>query len=819
MHPAFASREEEFLSDNRDIALKILDQQCKTYFKDPVKETIVKAFDKLFRNGQLVPYDSLSDAEKQIIEAKPVSHYIVWRCVFKPSLSTPCRPVFDASTNTKPRPDGSAGRCLNDLVVKGRVTTLNLVKMVMRFCAGLVACQGDLAQFYASIHLDPQHWNLQRVLYRMEMDPDNPVVEAIIRSLIWGIKCIAGMSECSVHKLADAIRKEFPRVAALLKDSRFVDDCGDSAKNKEIIKTLTKNADEVFDRVSLKCKGWTYSGEPPPPEVCEEGNYVSIGGMKWYSEADLLEIPIPAFHLSKKVRGRIVVGTEVFEGHTTEDLEKFVKKANDGKNFTRRQIFSKYGQSFYDILGKLVPIENVLKIDLREANESTKDWDDRLPDKIHNKWIQNFLRLEKLKGIKFYRAIMPSDAVSTEMNAIGAGDTSGKLKNTGVWGRFLLKNGNFSCQLIMGRSLLANNTIPKDELDALCMTSNLMWIVRLALDEWITSYIVINDSTISLSWTKSDKKRLSIFHRNRVVQIRRGTELSQLYHVVSEGNPSDCGTRPELVSDEDIGPGSVWENGLPWMKKPIEDAVASGILTPLEKIKVSSEEEKTYNEGFVFERSKEILTPGHPVVMTASTRVQKVAARAEFSSYIISPTKFSFDKCVRIVGIVFKFIRSFKCRKKKHMVQEVRFQMFTVMDVKQSRPGMTSQELEYLASGLSNGLRPTDLEEKDFVVDVHRICNMSFGCKDPSMKFTGKKHVLISSDDISRALGYLFSKASAEVKHFNKSEFLKKIAIERNGILFSRSRLLDGQRFQEAGGLEDLNILQQSHKDKSRIRT
>ena len=133
--------------------------------------------------------------------------------------------------------------------------------------------------------------------------------------------------------------------------------------------------------------------------------------------------------------------------------------------------------------------------------------------------------------------------------------------------------------------------------------------------------------------------------------------------------------------------------------------------------------------------------------------------------------------------------------------------MFTVMDVKQSRPGMTSQELEYLASGLSNGLRPTDLEEKDFVVDVHRICNMSFGCKDPSMKFTGKKHVLISSDDISRALGYLFSKASAEVKHFNKAEFLKKISIERNGILFSRSRLLDGQRFQEAGGLEDLNIL------------
>ena len=54
----------------------------------------------------------------------------------------------------------------------------------------------------------------------------------------------------------------------------------------------------------------------------------------------------------------------------------------------------------------------------------------------------------------------------------------------------------------------------------------------------------------------------------------------------------------------------------------------------------------------------------------------------------------------------------------------------------------------------------------------------------------------------------MFSKASAEVKEFYKPKFVKRISVERNGILYSRNRLLDGQRFKVAGELEDIGILQ-----------
>ena len=76
--------EEEFLSNNRDIASKILQQQCLKYSKDhETKEMIIKAFNKLLENKQLILWDDLSEDDKQIIENKPVSHYIVWRVVFK----------------------------------------------------------------------------------------------------------------------------------------------------------------------------------------------------------------------------------------------------------------------------------------------------------------------------------------------------------------------------------------------------------------------------------------------------------------------------------------------------------------------------------------------------------------------------------------------------------------------------------------------------------------------------------------------------------------------------------------------------------------
>ena len=426
--------EHQFLSNNRDIALKILDQQCNKHHKDvETRELICKSFDKLMKNGHMVLWDSLTEDEKKVIEAKKVSHWLPWRVVFKDSLSTPCRAVFDASSNTKVDADGNGGRSLNDLVVKGKVTTLNLMKMITRFQAGQHAVQGDLKQFYASIKLVLEQWNLQRVLFRENLDPKGKLIEAIIKSLIWGIKCVSALSEASVIKLAEFIKEKLPDLYKLLVDSRFCDDIGASSNSMEKLKATTKEADNLFDSVGLACKGWSYSGEKPSVDVSEDG-LISIGGMKWDPIMDTLEVLIPKLHFSRKSRGRLIVGTQVFEGSMMEEMEEFVPK-----DLSRRTIFSK-NSSIYDPCGKLAPVLGILKVDLRLVSKLTEEWDDTIPASARSKWLKNFMLLERLRGMKFQRAMMPSDAVSSRMNLIVAGDVAeANVEMFGAWARFKRK--------------------------------------------------------------------------------------------------------------------------------------------------------------------------------------------------------------------------------------------------------------------------------------------------------------------------------------------------------------------------------------------
>ena len=64
----------------------------------------------------------------------------------------------------------------------------------------------------------------------------------------------------------------------------------------------------------------------------------------------------------------------------------------------------------------------------------------------------------------------------------------------------------------------------------------------------------------------------------------------------------------------------------------------------------------------------------------------------------------------------------------------------------------------------------------------------------------------ISDDDVSNALAYWYRKGSEEVKKFNKPEHIARIAVEKDGILYSRSRIMDDHRFIMAAGFNKTSI-------------
>ena len=91
-----------------------------------------------------------------------------------------------------------------------------------------------------------------------------------------------------------------------------------------------------------------------------------------------------------------------------------------------------------------------------------------------------------MKGLQFNRARVPTDAANTNVQLVAAVDASNELKAAAVYARFLRTNGQYSSQLIIGRTLLAkeDSSIPREELEAITIGSNLLWIVRRALKNY-----------------------------------------------------------------------------------------------------------------------------------------------------------------------------------------------------------------------------------------------------------------------------------------------------------------------------------------------
>ena len=418
--------ERDFLTSNKQQAQKILDQQCSKWYKDEANRPIIlAAFEKLFKTGDTRFLHQMSNEEQDKFINKEVQYFIPWRVVFQDSVSTPIRPVFDGSSNTRARPDGSGGRSLNDLVVKGKVSTLNLLRLLLRFSIGLHAVTGDLSNFYYSCKLKGEQWNLQRFLFREGLNPEGILLEGVIGALIYGIKCVSNQTEDVMEDLATAVEKEYPELAKFIRWCRYVDDLGNSNMMKEFLLMVTEQADKVFAKVGLTCKGWTWSGEDPPENIAKKGGTVSIAGQRWTPKVDCVEIPIPELHFGTRRRGRVEDNVPRFSGNK-EDMDSFIPK-----KLTRRKIASKVA-SIFDLMGKLAPVLAGLKVDLKDVVKITAGWDDSVDANIRSKWVENFWKIEQLKGIKFARARMPVDALDSKMRMITLVDAAMSVIMIGI---------------------------------------------------------------------------------------------------------------------------------------------------------------------------------------------------------------------------------------------------------------------------------------------------------------------------------------------------------------------------------------------------
>ena len=57
-------------------------------------------------------------------------------------------------------------------------------------------------------YLVPENWNLQRILFKANLDPEAPVQEGAITTLIYGVKSTACQSETGLDDIAEHVKTE-----------------------------------------------------------------------------------------------------------------------------------------------------------------------------------------------------------------------------------------------------------------------------------------------------------------------------------------------------------------------------------------------------------------------------------------------------------------------------------------------------------------------------------------------------------------------------------------------------------------------------------
>jgi len=275
--------------------------------------------------------------------------------------------------------------------------------------------------------------------------------------------------------------------------------------------------------------------------------------------------------------------------------------------------------------------------------------------------------MKDLGEVRFNRAIIPEDAVNTDIQILDFGDASKSLVCTCIYARFQRQNGEFSCQLVFARTRTVpkNLSLPRAELLAALINTHTGEVVCRSFGTLHKSSLKFTDSQIALYWISNDEKPLKLWVRNRVVEINRFRTKKDWFYIKTNNMIADIGTRSGATI-ADVSKKSKWMTGIDWMKLPESEFP----MKSSDDLKVSASDIKE------IDKERTILVHHS---RTVPDQIQLTEQRYKFSQYLIDPNRHRFSVVVRILAYAFRFYSklSSKVRDKTTSKQTSQSQMLT----------------------------------------------------------------------------------------------------------------------------------------------
>ena len=673
---------------------------------DPqVIEQVKEEMKSLQDAGFIVKLSELPLEEQERLNAD-FKHFIPTTIAFKEtSASTKCRLCWDSSRSS------SETNSLNSVLLKG-TSEYSVVKMITRFRENLIAVSADIRKFYNTLKLSPEHWKYQMALWRPNLDPDEEPEELVLRVHFYGIRSSGGLCMAAVKKLITMAKEEgFFKIAQVL-ESAYVDDCNASVACIEELEEVKQNMPEFMRQHGMPIKALAWTGEEAPKELSEDGS-INVAGYSWNPTTDKMKVTLPKIFHGEKKKGKFTPETVFFDKEgSLENITKFYEE----KAITHELILSKTA-ALYDPVGFLSPLKVYGAYICRRALiESDGDPLKEVTEDTRKLFLQYIYQVKMMEEVTFARNF--SNLKRSESDVLVMCTDAGH--NASIMIFYLAKEVNDGLILdfvfSIGNLNNEDGIIPRNELDIINKGTKqaeklINWMVPR-----VQKKILITDAKVPLLWLRNKHLRTQPFVQSRVHAICKLFEPHEMFYIKSEANPADLGTKFTKFQNtyQKLGDDSLFRQGPKCLRKGLNKAIEDKDLIPatelnpskVEKESASLEVVKLHQLVITNDRHEDIIKPSdtkeainteelenaevclltydkevinneswmHKKVSGFRTQKatlsvkEKLEKVEEFSEYLISPLRKSYDTVFKSMMCTLKALRCWLKLKPSRMI-------------------------------------------------------------------------------------------------------------------------------------------------------
>ncbi|XP_058801527.1 uncharacterized protein LOC131670157 [Phymastichus coffea] len=436
------------------------------------------------------------------------------------------RVVFNASRPT------SSGYSLNDALHAGPKLQGHVTTVLTRWRLHRYAFCADIQMMFRQIRVRPEDVHLQRVLW--SQDADSPAHHYALQTVTYGEACAPYLALRTIRQLCADEGSRFPLAREAAENDLYMDDFLSSGHSLEATRRLRDQLIALLTAGGFHLRKWVASD----PALLEDIAVDDRLRPNWV-------------HLSAD--GPV---TELGVGWSpTTDRFRFRPPASPhpGLQLTKRKVLAELS-SIFDPTGWLAPITLVAKMIVQDLWRAKLSWDEILPQAWQDKWSAFRSTILAATEIDIHRWIGLAPDKNLQLHAFA--DASRRTLAAAVYSRVTDKDGSVTTALLNARTKLSSikslqsastgrlrMTIPRLELRAALIASQLLTTTASALKVPISACHLWSDSRVALHWLQSDEPVGNDLVDNYIAHVQELIAGAALHHVPTTDNPADIASR------------------------------------------------------------------------------------------------------------------------------------------------------------------------------------------------------------------------------------------------------------------------------------